>query len=164
MTRRAIKPGFTLIELILVLVILCIAMALAAPKLSGWSRRTRLRNSAQDFMSAAKYARVNAVANGAMYRLVVDRQSGVFAVQYQVPGQDFGPVNSDYGRGIGLPEGAKIEMTGLAGQVIDTIYFYPTGRVDPARVRIGSEDGEVDLACASPAEDFVMLPGQEQGR
>jgi prepilin-type N-terminal cleavage/methylation domain-containing protein len=158
------KRAFTLLELILVLVILCTAMALAAPKLSGWSRRTKLRNSAQDFISATKFARVNAVANGAMYRLVVDRQTNVFAVLYQVPGQDFVPAQSDYGRGIGVPEGAKIEMTGPAGQVIDTIYFYPTGRVDPAQVRIGSEDGEVDIACASPAEDFVILNGQEQSR
>jgi len=163
MAGRRHNFGFTLMELVLVMVIIVIAMGVAAPTLSGWNRRSKLRNAGQDFISATKWARVNAVSNGAVYRLTVDRQSGVFAVSYQ-SGQDFVAADSEFGRGLSLPEGARIEMAGLAGQQIDTIYFYPTGRVDPAQLRIVSQDGEVKVACASPSEDFVMVSGQEQPR
>src|SRR4051794_14745939 len=90
MTERRAHAGFTLLELILVMVIICMVMALAAPTLTGWSRGAKLRNSADEFVSATKFARTRAVSSGYTCVVSIDRQSGTFSVKQQT-GQNLTP-------------------------------------------------------------------------
>jgi hypothetical protein len=55
-------------------------------------------------------------------------------------------------------DGGKIEAIDNAKKPLDTITFYPTGRVQPAQVTITADDGEaVAIACNAPAEDFAIV-------
>ena len=45
MKRPPRQSGFTLLELILVMVIICTALALAAPSLNGWARGSKMRDA-----------------------------------------------------------------------------------------------------------------------
>jgi len=62
--RRGSLSGFTLIELILVLLIISITMALAAPSLRGWSDGAKLRDAGDLFVASAKWARAQAILTG----------------------------------------------------------------------------------------------------
>jgi type II secretion system protein H len=150
MIHRRRQSGFTLIELILVLVIMCTVMALAAPTLRGWSKGSRLRNSADEFIAATRWARSKAASDGSNYAIAIDKQSNTYKVQVQT-GQTYTDADGMFAAAVTLPEGSKIESTD------DTITFYPTGRVDPATVRITGPDGDsITVQCASPAEDFAI--------
>src|SRR5205823_2612303 len=121
MTRRRKQFGFTLIELILVMVIMATVMALAAPTLRGWSKGSKLRNSADTFIAATRWARSRAAADGAVYVVTIDAQSNTYKVQVQ-NGQNYADVEGQFASPVSLPDGSKIESTE------SVINFYPTGR------------------------------------
>ena len=169
MRTQTSHRGFTLLELVLVLVIICTALAIAAPSLRGWSHGTYLRNAADEFVAVTRYARTQAVATGQLHRLTVE--SGQYQVTVQ-RGEEFVPVASDLGHAL-LPEGFAIELTS-SGQTADngnssgigknnsnsgtSIDFFPTGRTQPAKVSIRSGQGDVlEIECAAPSESFRVL-------
>jgi type II secretion system protein H len=156
MNRRRAQFGFTLLELILVMAILAIVLALAAPKLQGWREGGKLRNSADDFVTSTKYARSQAAASGYVCVVAIDRQSGTYVVKQQ-SGQNFNNVDGEFGQPMSILEGGQIDAIDSGKSAIDQIMFYPTGRVQPASVRITAKDGEsVTITCTTPAEDFAI--------
>ena len=159
MTRRhRTSSAFTLLELVLVLVIIATALAMAAPSLRGWSRSSRLRDAGNQFLAVARWARAQAVANSQVYRLNVDQNTGRYWVTVQ-EGLEFLPTGSDFGQVFSVPDGFGIARTDAQSQpgagVVD---FFPTGRTQPATVRITSDDGyAVDIVCPTPDEGFALV-------
>jgi type II secretion system protein H len=161
-TVRTQSRGFTLLELILVMVILCIAMAIAAPSLRGWSHGTRLRDSADQFLAATRFAHTQAIADCKTYRLYVDARSGTYWVTMQ-NGQDFVNVGSDFGRVFQLPDGVQMQVTTDSAPTVEYIDFYPSGRSMPATARFVDEAGAITVTCRSPAEGFqIDRSGQQR--
>jgi general secretion pathway protein H len=154
--------GFTLLELVLVLVIMSIALAVAAPSLRGWSKGARLRDAGDQFLAVARWARGQAVAESHVYRLNVEPSTGRYWVTVQ-NGMEFGPTGSSFGQMFELPAGLDISMTDGSSQQLSVVDFYPTGRTQAASVRITSDDGfAVDIVCPSPAEGFALASTLEQ--
>ena len=156
MIKRRAHSGFTLMELILVMAILAIVLALAAPKLTGWREAGKLRNSADDFISATRFARAQAVSSGYVCVVAIDKQGGAFVVKQQ-NGQNFTNVDGEFGQPLTILDGGQIDSIDSGKTAIDQITFYPTGRVQPASVKITAGDGEsVTITCATPADDFAI--------
>ncbi len=147
--------GFTLLELVLVMVILCIAMAVAAPSLSGWSHASRLRDSAEQFLAAARFAHTQAIAECKTYRLYVDPQARTYWVTMQ-DGQQFVNVGSDFGQVFQLPDGVQMQVTSDSAPTVQYIEFYPSGRSMVATARFSDNAGSIDVTCRSPAEGFLI--------
>ena len=132
------------------MVILATVMALAAPKLQSWRQGGKLRNSADEFVAATRFARTRAVSNGSVCVVQIDKQGGTFTVKQQ-NGQSYANIDGEFGQPTSIVEGGTIDAT------VDTIAFYPTGRVQPASVKITASDGEsVTIACGAPSEDFAI--------
>ncbi len=64
--------GFTLFELIVVLLIIGIMMALVSPRLLGSLTKVNLKTSAQKISSSLRYARSQAVSEQTIYHDVFD--------------------------------------------------------------------------------------------
>src|SRR5262245_1467079 len=162
MNRRRFHSGFTLLELILVMVIACTAIALAAPSLSGWRRGATVRNAAEEFIRLTHMARTQAVANAQVYRIEIDTSKCDFWLTVQ-QGTGIVPLADSLARSRVVIEGGKVEISKIASGTSATtaaqsIEFYPTGRVEPARVRITGEAGYVqEIECTSPAEGFHLV-------
>jgi type II secretion system protein H len=156
---RRYPRGFTLLELVLVLLILCIAAAAAAPSLVGWSRASRVRDAGDLFLAVARWARTAALADSTVYRLNVDSRAGTYWVTEQ-DGMNYVTPGNEFGRVFSVPQGFTIAMTTVgreAQQPLSAVDFLPTGRTQPARVRIGRSDTDaVDIECPSPAEGFRL--------
>jgi prepilin-type N-terminal cleavage/methylation domain-containing protein len=165
-TTRNHPRGFTLFELVLVMVILCIAMAVAAPSLRGWSHGARLRDSADQFLAAARFAHTKAIADSRIYRLYFDSRAGTYWITVQ-DGQQFVNVGSDFGRVFEVSEGIRMQVTIGDPNPIATpgapanmsanaeyIEFYPSGRSMPATARFSDDQASIDVTCRSPAEGF----------
>jgi len=158
--------GFTLLELVLVLVVLSVALAMAAPSMQGWSRGSKQRDAAENFLAVTRWARTQAAADARLYRLNIDEQAGKYFLTVQ-DGQQLVPLGKSMGQEFEVPEGNRIEVKDLAGQQLQFLDFYPTGRAQPAIVRITStHDGRViQLESLSPAEPFRQAVNpQEQVR
>jgi type II secretion system protein H len=162
-TRRQFRgKAFTLLELVLVMVIICTALAIASPSLRGWSRASKLRDASDQFMATVRYARAQAISTSQVCRLTVDANGGTYQLSTQ-EGQNFVELGNDFGRVFGVPEGCRIEMTELGGKSISTVDFYPTGRTQPAHVKISYEElGEtVEFECPTPAQSFAVVQQQQ---
>ena len=72
-TRQA---GFSLIELMIVLVIVAIGLVIALPSYSTWMANSRVRNAAESILNGIQLARAEAVMRNARVQFVATANSG----------------------------------------------------------------------------------------
>ena len=152
--------GFTLLELVLVMVIITVVLSMAAPMMRGWSRGTKLRDTADEFMTAARKGRIEAVSSGTVHRLMLEPSSRRFWVVAQ-QGQQFVALDDSLARGT-VPEEFQIQWVDQPSIERGFVEFQPNGRAQVARVRIWSEFGEqIEVECATPAEGFRVVTPED---
>jgi prepilin-type N-terminal cleavage/methylation domain-containing protein len=149
-TRR----GFTLIELVLVMLVITIAIGVVAPELRGWNRGARMHDTVDQIITLARLARTQAISTAQVHRLTVD-SSGRCYVSKQ-DGEQFVELGEGRDATFTAPEGVKLQMTDLQGGPRDFVEFYPNGRMQTARIRVSMEEGgyETVIEAATSTEGF----------
>src|SRR5512147_2833409 len=66
------QRGFTLIELVVVMVLIAIGALLLVPNLGAWLPNFRLRSATRDIVSTMRAAQMKAVSHNAQYRVNLD--------------------------------------------------------------------------------------------
>jgi len=184
---RLVVAGFTLLELILVLLLLSVVLASAAPSLRVFSASRRVAEAAAQIVALAQYARTQAIAEGRVYRLNLDLEGGRYWVTAQTGGA-FLTLENEFGRVFALPEGTRIvwveppptpALAATPGLQLpwqaatatslpatrDHLTFFPDGRAETARLRIyDRRDNVLDIACATPADRFRVVSAGEEAR
>lgn len=126
--NRKRAAGFTLVELVVVLVLASIMLALVGTSISRSVSSAEMRASVRQMAASMRYTRT---------RAILDRQEQVFVVDienrtYTAPQRE--PVE--------LPEGVEVELntarSELTSETVGGIRFYPDG---------GSTGGNVRLAA-----------------
>lgn len=124
--RSAAPRGFTLVEVLVVMVIIALVLGLVATSLSRSISGAEARQSARNLVAALRYTRTQAI---------LKKSEQVFTVNlgeraYQAPGRDR----------VSLPEGVELQLTTAATELVrddvGAIRFFPDG---------GSTGGRVDL-------------------
>jgi len=167
--RRA--GGFTLLELIAVLVLISTVLAIAAPSLHGFVHGRQTADAAAQVLALTHLARSQAAAQGAVYRLNVDTAEASCWLTVQQAGA-FVDMEADNGRRYQLPGGltVKVDAPGMeeeqqqdASQV-PFVQFYPDGRCDRATIELAGGKGDVlHVTCETPSERFrVVSPSEEE--
>lgn len=154
--------GFTLLELVLVMVILLVAAAIAVPSLSSFGKGRRTDNCAAQLVALTKWARTQAIATGMTYRLNIDPGKRTFwlTVQHddvvESPGEEFG-------REFALPDEVTIDWNAPQQQDGQYIQFLPTGRTDPATIRLTDTSGGavIQIGCLTATERYHVLTQDE---
>ncbi|MFL2502659.1 MAG: Tfp pilus assembly protein FimT/FimU [Luminiphilus sp.] len=131
--------GFTLLELIVVLVIAGLLFSLGGPSVRTLSATMEYRDAVRQIVSAAKNARRDAFAQGIPMDLLIDTDRNQYALSADSPSlsaDQFAP----------LPEALDITVV-YAAEVspkpgLAAIRFYPAG---------GSSGGEISVARPSGA-------------
>ena len=144
-----IVKGFTLLELLVVLVIISLMSALVVPKIAGSMVNLKLKTASKRVSAALRYARSNAVSEKRTYAAAFDfdkNRLSIFTSPIDGGENDEEPVEDEEGsasrpRVYDLPEGIRVEK-GVAGdEEVDSglfqIFFFPNG---------GSSGGHVILA------------------
>ena len=121
--RRA--AGFTLIELILVMVILAIISAVVVPTLWAFAEGRRAGDAAATIVAMANYARAQAAAEGTIYRINFDPRSDQVWLTEQKEGVFVAPTSSDYATPVTLPAGVRMDV-----QVTPATVAVPIARPD----------------------------------
>ena len=163
--HRTTFRAFTLIELVLVMGIITLMVTIIAPSLSTFATGRKTQYAASQIISLAKFARSQAVNNGAMYRMTFDSSKRTITLTVQQDGGQFGEPSSSLGNRIELADGLTLR-TDLTAQPDGGTYvdFHPDGRTGdgPVHVWVTDKDGRVmEMACLSPTELFHVLPPEE---
>lgn len=162
MNSHSRHSGFTLIELVIVLVVIAIMLGIAAPSLRGWGRGAELNDAARGVLTATQWARTEALATATVHRVEIDPAG----TGYRVLKQDaatYSPVG-EFGTAKALPNAMTVRLAsgGIAGTSID---FYPNGRCTPATIRVtsGSGGGSAEISAGFPADTFhLVIDGRQQ--
>ncbi len=170
--------GFTLVELIVVIVIVGVLGAMTVPQLTGRAASARLRASANALKTAADYAHGYAMTRNVPTRLVIERQQGRFALAHQPepvaePGQ-WQAVPSAVHRGGSLRPGvsfSRVEVhddVGATDQPETTqgegVTFRPSGEAQAAVIEITDGTAYWSLAIAASTGRRQLAAGRATGR
>jgi prepilin-type N-terminal cleavage/methylation domain-containing protein len=154
--------GFTLLELVLVMVVICTVLAMAAPSLRGFFASRGTNDAATQIVALTQLARSQAITEGRVYRLNMDVQEGTYWLTVQEGGA-FKNIYSEFGRVFSLPRGTVAEWESPSEDVSpNRINFYPDGRTEASAIRlIGLHGDVVEVICLSPTELFQVSVPEE---
>jgi prepilin-type N-terminal cleavage/methylation domain-containing protein len=121
------NAGFTLIELVFVILIISILVALSTPLFKRTFTNLELKNTSFNIAKIISYAREMAIIKRANYRVNFDPEKGKTWITRLDTTAEEGPpaykrIGGRYGRVFSLPGGVMIEAE------TEEITFYPDGR------------------------------------
>ena len=168
------RRGFTLVEILLIVMIMALASMLVGMEIYRNMDRTALRASTQRLLQAARYARVLAAEHHRQCTLHIDMDDGAYwltAVETNVPlvagaedgAEDEQVIRSIYSRPSKLAEKlwfATVRVGGSddeSGEV--TIRFEPDGSAEAALVQISSADDTQTLLVYPWTAKSVLVEG-----
>ena len=158
--KRAGTGGFTLLELIVVLIIIGIASALVVPRLVGGMGSLDVRAASGKVAASLRYARSQAISQKIHYTAVFDLEHNRLTIMSSNEGA--GEKNED-GAGVGresagiqektydLPERVSFERAPAGDEYtrdeeieagIFRIVFYPSGGSDGGEIVLANERGK----------------------
>jgi prepilin-type N-terminal cleavage/methylation domain-containing protein len=151
---RTIRTGFTLIELVLVMLVITIAVGVAVPELRGWNRGARMSDTVDQVITLARLARTEAISTAQVHRMTIDPAGRCYVSKQD--GEQFVELGEGRDASFVVPDGVKLQMTDLQGGPRDFVEFYPNGRMQTARIRVSMEDGgyEKVIEAATSTEGF----------
>lgn len=118
--------GFTLVEMVVVLVIAMLLLAVVGPRASSGIGGLRFRAAAQELASALRYVRAKSVAQGREAALTVLLDEHGYIV--------------DAGKQYAIPEEVEIGLYTASDQVVNNdqgaIMFYPDGSASGGRITL----------------------------
>ena len=150
--------GFTLLELILVMVILSTVLAMAAPSLRGFFASRQLQDAAAQILALTQFARSQAVSEGTTYRLNFDPDEATYWLTANQSGA-FEELGVEFGRVFDLPKDTELELEGLEQDGHESyVAFEPQGTVTPATIGLIDRRGSiVKLYCPAATESFSII-------
>jgi prepilin-type N-terminal cleavage/methylation domain-containing protein len=168
MRRTTHNFGFTLMELVLVLVVIAICAAISAPNLRGSVKGRVLPNAAQSLVTTARWCRVQAISDSTEYRLNFDIPTGRWWVtKDDGTGTNFVNVTADAGREFVLPQELSIQNMTFQSQMQASdqgayISFRPGGTCDTATIVLGSDERTLSITCEGPSLSYhIVKEGQQ---
>ena len=149
-------------ELVMVMVVICTVLAMAAPSLRGFFSSRRTTDAAADIVALTQLARSLAASEGRVYRLNLDPQEKTYWLTVQEQGT-FEKISTEFGRVFKLPDGTSLTwQEPVMGETPGYVQFYPNGITDPVAIRLEGPQGEtVDIVCPSATESFEAVSGSE---
>ncbi|MFC1593928.1 prepilin-type N-terminal cleavage/methylation domain-containing protein [Candidatus Omnitrophota bacterium] len=126
------KNGFTLVELLVVIVILAIIIAVAFPNFRNTFSRLSLRSAASDCAFMIRHTRSRAVMERARYALNFDIQEKQYWITKETVSSSgiFKKIEGQLGKRVVLPTQITLESEK------ERIIFYPDGSIDSAVISL----------------------------
>ena len=151
------QDGFTLLEILVVLILLGAAAAVVIPSFTGGLLGLRLETASRDMVTRMRQARVDAVARQKVFRVVLGaspQQGGNYAIV-----DEYGRTLRDYE----LPQGISLTVE---DEFPVTISFYPNGRSSGGRFGLKKDGGKELTIAVDPITGFgkVLKDTPERNR
>jgi prepilin-type N-terminal cleavage/methylation domain-containing protein len=154
--------GFTLLELILVMVILSTVLAMAAPSLRGFFASRQSHDAAAQILALTQLAHSQAISEGIVYRLNFDTRKRTYWLTARRAGV-FEKLETGFGQIVTLPKDMVLELEELEQDDEDTfLAFTPQGTVTAGTVRLIDRRGRaMEVTCPTVTESFSIVECEE---
>lgn len=156
---RRHAPGFTLLELILVLVVMSLVLAVAYPSMSRGKTAFHLRAVGRDLISSIRAAREAAVTEQRVMQVLIDTQDQQVTVSSDV-GED--------PRVFKVPGDIQMQILTPAGEPVEPgtliIRFLPNGSSDDALIAIKAETGAALKIALDPIMGSARILANEENK
>jgi len=158
--------GFTLIELIVVLVILGVLTIFSIPYFGGYANRTKLDSACREWVATINYARSQAVTQGVNYRLTCNLDQQNYRLTYEssstgTAGEYIAPSDL-WGQTIALDSSLRLVSIQLdqnpiqeSGEVI--IIFTPRGTSNDVTVTFQNSDQNASQVILKGVTGLVKI-------
>ena len=154
---RSRPEGFTLLEVMLVLMIMVFVVAITYPSLTRGMSSLHLRASGRDILNTMRIAREKAITEQKMMIVAVDPRNQKVVLSDAV---------GDGARTYDLPRGIKISRVLLAGEEVrDTplmIRFMTNGSCENAEIQIASDKGGTLTLVTDPITGGARIQSSPQ--
>lgn len=157
-THNGGNKGFTLLELILVMVILSTVLGMAAPSLSGFFGSRQTHDTAAQILALTQLARSQAISEGIVYRLNFDTNERTYWLTAQQAGA-FEELKTGLGQKFTLPKDMVMEMEDVEREDKDMfLKFTPQGTVTAGTVRLIDRRGlALEITCPTVTESYSII-------
>jgi prepilin-type N-terminal cleavage/methylation domain-containing protein len=157
-------PGFTLLEIAVVIFIMGLVMTLAIPYLGGF-HGAQLKSEARRLAGRASYLYDEASTQQVIYRLTFDLDhNGYYVTRLDpyAPEPKFLPYSGPWGAKVMLPPGLRLRDVSVAGIGTAKVgsmscEFYPEGYVDATVIHLATVSGSVLTLSFNPLTGNVGI-------
>ena len=157
-------PGFTLLEIAVVIFIMGLVMTLAIPYLGGF-HGAELKSEARRLAGRANYLYDEASTQKVIYQMTFDLDhNGYYVTRLDpyTPQPKFALYSGPWGGYVMMPAGLKlrdVSVAGIGGVKIGSIscQFYPDGYVDATVIHLASVSGQVLTLSFNPLTGNVGI-------
>ncbi|MBI9017443.1 MAG: prepilin-type N-terminal cleavage/methylation domain-containing protein [Phycisphaerae bacterium] len=161
MLQKYRQSGFTLAEILMVVVILAIAAAIIVPAMAD-TEEFILNSAAIDLNNALTYAQTQSIATGKIHRVVFSSDDQTVTIQIQNNDLSYGTIKhpitkQDYQMSFGEPSYAGIAMENIDFDAGD--YLLYDGMARPySDVGVDLADGSVELTGKELSRKITVQP------
>jgi prepilin-type N-terminal cleavage/methylation domain-containing protein len=163
-SAKGLRAGFTLLELMIVILIMGLMFTLVMPQIGGY-RRAQLRSQARRLAGRATYLFDEAAGHKLVLRLIFDMDRNGYAVAKLDPyaiKPVFAPDITPSSRPVMLPDAIRIrdvsvEGIGTVNRGVIACNFYPEGYVDATVVHLEDASGDVMTLEFTPLTGHVAV-------
>ncbi len=150
--------AFTLLELILIMIILCTVLAMAAPSLRGFFSSRQLNDISEQIIAMTRYAKVQSVFESRPYRVNFDPYKRYYWISSLKQSQ-FERLKDHFGNLYPIP--AEIDLTFYQVDYDNGIYYFEfdsEGYSKEAALRLKDQQDNIqEIICYSPAENYEIV-------
>lgn len=163
-TRALGAPGFTLLEIAVVIFIMGLVMTLAIPYLGGF-HGAALKSEARRLAGRANYLYDEASTEKVIYMMTFDLDhNGYYVMRLDPYGAQpkFIPYRGPWGYEVAMPPGLKlrdVSVEGIGAAKVGSIScrFYPDGYVDATVIHLATVSGPVMTLSFNPLTGSVGI-------
>ena len=154
-SEAPLKKGFSLLELIVVLMLVALAAGVVMPSFSrGW-RGLELETSGRDLITRMRHARSQAIAKQKVFRMIIQKEEDETLSDYYIFANEF----AQEIRKFDLPEGISVHSEDEEFPL--RINFYANGRSSGALFTLKLETGREMKIWVDPITGFSRVLKEE---
>ena len=150
--------GFTLLELILIMIVLCTVLALAAPSLRGFFSSRQIDDMSRQILAMTRYAKTQAVFEARNYRIYFDRPNRRYWIA-SLRDSQYRRLDNNFGSLFTVP--ADISLSFYDMDFENGVYYFaftPEGYSKEAALRLEDAQGTTqEVICYGPAEPYEIV-------
>lgn len=132
------RKALTFIELLIVIIIIGVLAGVSTPLFSRSFDSLEIEGFVKDIYYLSRYLQSNAISQGKIYLLEIDKDAGSFLPVYKEGGGNRN-INGRFGKPLNAPEGVTVSCEPAESS---GIYFYPDGSTDKATVTFRNRRGD----------------------
>jgi prepilin-type N-terminal cleavage/methylation domain-containing protein len=149
--------GFTILEIMVVLLVLALVVAITYPSLSRGSSTLHMRTCGRDVLNIFRYAREKAVTEQTGMIVTVDRDRQALTLSDNL--------GRSIGRAYSMPSDVRIHRMALGGTEVSegslAVRYLPNGSADQAEVLLLSETGAQLRIVSDPMTGGARIESEQ---